>query len=231
MQNQRDSLSLNSIFGMMTLTVAFMSLFVGCSSAPKKLKIAQMTVKEAYESQKPIKIRNSRADGRPEWTKKTVYEKDGNIYFSGGFLNGSDYSVTVRCANAEALKVVTQSISEFIRAEFSEYVKGSNAGTDGVDRYVGDGIASFSDNLHLQGIRQTEIYYEEIFNPAVNRLMFNIWVRLEMTNVDYMKAKVDVLRNLRAKFSKTGKVEAKEKAERLLEQLKKKVEKEADYGA
>ena len=231
MKKQRDRLSLNSILGMIVLFWAITGLFAGCSSSPKRVKVDRETVKEAYELQKPIEISNSIKDGRPEWTKKTVYEKDGNIYFSGGFLNGSDYSVTVRCANAEALKVVTQSISEFIRAEFSEYVKGSNTGTDGVDRYVGDGIASFSGNLHLQGIRQAEIYYEEIFNPAVNRPMFNIWVRLEMTNVDYMKAKVDVLRNLRAKFSKTGEVEAKEKAERLLEQLKKKVEREADYGA
>jgi hypothetical protein len=63
---------------------------------------------------------------RTDWTTKTVFQKDGNIYFTGGFLNGSDYSMSIRCANAEALKVATQSISQYIRGTFSTYTLGKN---------------------------------------------------------------------------------------------------------
>jgi hypothetical protein len=149
-----------------------------------------------------------------------VFENDGKVYFSGGFLNGSDYSVTIRCANSEALKVALQGISQFIRAEFSSYVQGSNTDAEAVDRYVEDGIAMFSKNIHVQGLRQTEIYYEEMFSAALLQPSYNVWVRIEMDKADYLKAKADVLRKLRDEFAKTGQVEAKDKAEKLIEELK-----------
>ena len=54
---------------------------------------------------------------------------------------------------------------------------------------------------------------------------------LDMGKADYLKAKADVLRKLRDKFLSEGQVEAKEKAEKLLDKLKRDVEKEAGYGA
>ena len=212
-QRVRFGLNLNSVVSVLIFAFISASFLIGCSSTPKRVKMARESVKEAYELQKPIIVQTSKEDKRPLWIKKTVYEEDGNIYFSGGFLNGSDYSVTVRCANAEALKVATQSISQFIRAEFSEYVQGSNTGGGGVDRFVEDGIATFVDNLHVQGVRQAEVYYEEVFSASVMRPTFNIWVRLEIGKADYLKAKADVLRKLRDRFSKAGESEAKEKAE------------------
>ena len=194
--------------------------FSGCSSSTKRVRGAQDSILEAYEIQKPIEVRTSEEDSRPNWTKKTVFENDGKVYFSGGFLNGSDYSVTIRCANSEALKVALQGISQFIRAEFSSYVQGSNTDAEAVDRYVEDGIAMFSKNIHVQGLRQTEIYYEEMFSAALLQPSYNVWVRLEMGKADYLKAKADVLRKLRDEFAKTGQVEAKDKAEKLLEELK-----------
>jgi hypothetical protein len=222
MENQgvRFNLNLNHVVYVLVFAFISASYFNGCSSTPKGVKVARQAVLEAYELQKPIMVQTSKGDKRPAWTKKTVYEENGNVYFSGGFLNGSDYSVTVRCANAEALKVATQSISQFIRAEFSEYVQGSNTGGGGVDRYVEDGIATFVDNLHVQGVRQAEVYYEEVFSASVMQPTFNIWVRLEIGKADYLKAKADILRKLRDRFSEAGESEAKEKAERLLEDLK-----------
>ena len=92
-------------------------------------------------TRKPIVVQTCRQDKRPEWTKKMVFKESGNFYFSGGFLDGSDYSVTIRCANTEALKVAAQSISQFIRAEFSSYSQGSNTGASGVERFVEDSAA------------------------------------------------------------------------------------------
>jgi hypothetical protein len=160
-------------------------------------------------------------DDRPEWTQNTVFENNGKIYFTGGFTDGADYAATIRCANAEALKSAVQAISQFIRAEFSEYVQGSNSATgEGIDRYFSDGIATFSENIHVQGIRQTEIYYEKMFSPTLMQSTYNVFVKLEMSKADYLHAKAEVLRKLRDRFKDEGEIEAKEKAEKLLQDLK-----------
>ena len=99
--------------------------------------------------------------GRPDWTRLTAFQKDGHVYFAGGFLNGTDYPLSIRCANAEALKVATQSISQYIRSVFSMYSQGANTGSAGIERFVEDGIATLVNNLHLQGIRQKEVYFEK----------------------------------------------------------------------
>ncbi|MBW2589108.1 MAG: hypothetical protein JRD71_00050 [Deltaproteobacteria bacterium] len=220
MQNQRINLTLNQIF----LPIILSGLIAGCSSKPK---FEHKAAKEAYELQKPIIVKTSNIDDRPEWTKKSSFEKDSNIYFTGGFLNGSDYSASIRCANAEALKLAAQSISQFIRVEFTDYVQGPNTGASGIDRYIEDGIAAFVDKLHLQGVKQKEIYYEQEYSSQLMRSTYNVFVKLEISIADYLKAKADMLENLRDNFSKQGQIEAKQKAEKLLEDLKKEISNEA----
>ncbi len=157
----------------------------------------------------------------PDWViRDTYYEENGMMYFTGGFLSGSDYSLTVRTANAEALKTAAQAIGEFIRVEFSEYTQGSNMHGD-VDRYISDGIAVFIDRIKVHGVKQKEIYYEELFSPRDMQPAYNIFVKLELPMVDYIQAKAEMLRRLRDKFRKEGNTEAKEKAQKLLEELKK----------
>jgi hypothetical protein len=181
----------------------------------------QAEMQETYELQKPVLIRTSEDDKRPKWTHNTVFEEAGKVYFTGGFLNGADYAVTIRCANAEALKNLVQAISLYIRAEFSEYVQGSNSAYDhGIERFVEDGIATFAENVHVQGIKQVALYYEELFSPALMQLSYNVYVKLEMSKADYLKAKADILRHLRDRFQSKGEIEAKEKAENLLQELK-----------
>jgi len=203
------------------------TLFSGCSGSQKNISQAPAALKDAYEAQRPYVVATSEDDKRPSWVKETVSEKDGQVRFSGGFLNGSDYAVSIRCANAEALKVAAQGISQFIRAEFSSYVQGSNTGSGGVDRYVSDGIATFVDNLHVQGVRQAEIYYEEVMSPAVMQPTYNVWVRLEMSKADFLLAKSAALQKLRDRFARAGEVAAKEKAEKLLLDLQRELREEA----
>jgi hypothetical protein len=204
------------------LFLLFITLVIfGCSSTPKAVKHAQQEVKVAYEIQKPVVVRTSKEDGRPDWTKRSSYADDKNIYFTGGFLNGADYPLTVRCSNAEAIKVACQSISQFIRAEFSGYIQGSNQSGEGLDRYVNVGIATFTKALHVQGIRQVDIYYEQLFSPAIEKPAYNIWVKLEMSKLDYIHVKAEALKKLKSEFAKGGEVEAKEKAKQLLDDLKK----------
>jgi len=84
---------------------------------------------------------------RPDWTHQTTFQKDGYIYFTGGFLNGTDYSLSIRCANAEALKLAVQSISQYVRSVFVMFSQGANSGSMGIDRFVEDGIATLVNNL------------------------------------------------------------------------------------
>jgi hypothetical protein len=103
-------------------------------------------------------------------------------------------------------------------------VQGSNtAYGGGIDRYVSDGIATFSENIHAQGIKQAELYYEEMFSPQAMQPSYNVFVQLEMSKADYLHAKAEVLRKLRDKFNSEGQVEAKKKADKLLEDLKNEV--------
>jgi len=234
MQYERDKLSLKSNLGKGVLVLKLISVtlivffVVGCGGS-KNVKRVRQAVQEAYEIQKPIQVQTSLDDKRPEWTKKTSFETDeGMVYFTGGFQNGSDYSVTIRCANAEALKSVAQALGQFIRSEFSSFVQGPNTGADGVERYVEDGIATFTRSIHVQGVHQNEVYYEEVFSPSVMQPTFNAWVKIQMSKADFMKAKADVLRRLRDDFSHAGETEAKEKAEELLKELKREAE---SYGA
>jgi hypothetical protein len=105
-------------------------------------------------------------------------------------------------------------------------VQGSNSDAGNIERYVEDGIATFTKNLHVQGIKQKELYWEEMLNPGAVQSTYNVWVMLEMDKADYIRAKADVLKSLRDKFAAAGQTEAKEKAEKLLEDLKEEVRRE-----
>jgi hypothetical protein len=166
---------------------------------------------------------------RPDWTHRTTFEKDSYIYFTGGFLNGADYPLSIRCANAEALKVATQSISQYIRSVFSMYSQGINTGSSGIERFVEDGIATLVNNLHLQGIRQKEVYFEKAQSNQ-GRSTYDVFVMLEISQQDYVKAKTAVLERLKDQLETIGETEAKEKAEKLLEELKKGVDKKSQKG-
>jgi hypothetical protein len=74
---------------------------------------------------------------------------------------------------------------------------------------------------------QKEVYYEEMFSAQIMQPTFNAWVKLEMSKADYLKAKADALKRLRDRFSKEGRIEAKEKAERLLDELKEGIRRDA----
>jgi hypothetical protein len=224
MQTQSVWFGQNSVVGKGMLFIGIILfiilVFNGCG-ASRVVKMYQAEMKETYELQKPVLVRTSDDDKRPKWTHNTVFEKAGKVYFTGGFVDGSDYAVTIRCANAEALKNLVQAISLYIRAEFSEYVQGSNSTYGpGIERFVEDGIATFAENVHVQGIKQVELYYEEMFSPALMQPSYNVYVKLEMSKADYLKAKADILINLRDRFQSKGEIEAKEKAENLLQELK-----------
>jgi hypothetical protein len=196
MRNQIDTLSLNSKFWPIVILV-ILSTFVFSA----KDGLSQET-QNSY---------------RPDWTFQTTFQENGKIYFTGGFMNGADYSLSIRCANAEAIKIAAQSISTYIRSVFSLYTHGTNSNDDGIERYVEDGIATLTNNLHVQGLRQKQVYHEAVTNGG--RPSYNAFVLLEITDEDYKNAKIGVLQSLKEDFEKVHHTEAKQKAEQLLEEL------------
>ena len=88
---------------------------------------------------------------------------------------------------------------------------------DGIERYVEDGIATLVNNLHVQGLRQKQVYHEEVASGG--RPSYNVFVLLEMTTDDYKNAKIGVLQSLKDDFEKVHHTEAKQKAEQLLQEL------------
>ena len=196
-------------------------VLVGCGGAAKKEHVSvSRQIPSSYAVQKPIVVQTSKEDSRPSWTKKSVYMDEGNIYFSGGFLNGADYPLTVRCANAEALKVVVGAVSQWIRAEFASHAQGSNKAGEGIERYVEDGIATFTKALYFQGIKQAELYYEEVAYPGRTNTGYNVFVQLQMDKSDYVRAKAEAISRMKDEFDKAGQIEAKKKAEMILNSLK-----------
>ena len=196
MRNQIDALSLNSKFW----PVVFMVIF----------PIIVFSAKDSL-SQEPKK------SARPDWTYQTTFQENGNIYFTGGFMNGADYSLSIRCANAEAVKIAAKSISTYIRSVFSIYTHGTNSNDDGIERYVEDGIATLTNNLHVQGLRQKQVYHEAVTSGG--RPSYNVFVLMEITDEDYKNAKISVVRSLKDDFEEVQHTEAKQKAEQLLEEL------------
>ena len=226
MQNQILNLSLKSTnlraFGLMILLSVVVP--TGCATSkraclPSVENVVQQTVGQ-YEMQRPIVMRTSEDtdSNRPEWTKVSCREGEKVIAFTSAFFGGSDLALSTRAANAEALKNLAQSIGQFIRVEFSSFAEGSNSGGE-VDRWMSDGISVFVSSLRLTGIRQTKVYWEELISPELTP-MYNAFVILEISKHDYILAKADALKSLRERFKKEKDLPAKEKAERLLEELK-----------
>jgi hypothetical protein len=241
MQNQGDRLGINlnsdalsflSLSWFLPLAILCSLLLLtwttsGCSSASKNVKAARAAAREAYELQKPVVMQTSEEDERPEWTtKETFKEENGKLTYSGGVIGGADYVVTLRLAKAEATKNLLESIQIKVLSEFSTAIHGNNRNQNDVGQYVTDAVAWMVENLRLGGIKQREIYYEEAFNRMSQMVEYNVWVRLEISRADYVKAKTDAAQKLLDKAIREKDQEAKEKALELLERLRQ----EADTG-
>jgi hypothetical protein len=97
---------------------------IGCLGKSKAVKLHEEAAILAHEYQKPIMIRTSENDNRPKWTHIAVSEGSGKVYFSGAFTDGSDYALSIRCANSEALKTCIQAISQYIGLNLLHMFKG-----------------------------------------------------------------------------------------------------------
>ena len=207
---KRDGLRLWALaLGVITLTF-------GCASS----KIAEQ--KEALiEVHKPVIVEKTGQDNRPEWTTKETYiEKDGELIYTGGIIGGADYALTLRLAKSEATKNLLESIQIKARAEFSSAIHGQNRADTDLGRYVTDAVAWTVDNLKIGGMRQREIYYEQIFDPISQSFKYNAWVQLQISRSDYLKAKTAATEKLLDKAIREKDQEAKEDALKLLEKLR-----------
>ena len=135
-------------------------------------------------------------------------------------MGGADYTLTLRLARAEATKNLLESIQIKARSEFSSAMQGNNRNQSDIGRYVTDTVAWTVDNIKVRGIRQREIYYEQIFDPASQGFKYNAWVQLEISKADYAKAKVNAAQKLLDKSIREKDEEAKKKGFEVLEKLR-----------
>jgi len=188
----------------------------GCGAGNISKKKASL-----IEVHKPVVIEKTGQNKRPNWTsERPSFEDNNGIHFTGGYMGGADYALTLRLAKSEATKNLLESIEIKARAEFSSAIHGKNRGEGDLGRYVTDAVAWTVDNLRIGGIRQDRIYYEQVFDPISQSFKYNAWVKLEISKADYLKAKTDSTQKLLDKAIREKDEEAKEKALELLEKLR-----------
>jgi hypothetical protein len=151
----------------MVLGLVLAFLPIGCSAG----KVAKRNASQ-IEARQPVVIEKTGKDKRPIWTsEQPFYEDRGALLFTGGYLGGADYALSLRLAKAEAMKNLLESIELKVRAEFSTAMHGQNSDDHDLGRYVTDGVAWTVDNLRIRGIKQNTTYYERIFvTTQVDRL-------------------------------------------------------------
>ena len=190
-------------------------LSIGCSAGKavkEKSAMAELHI--------PLVIEKSGEDQRPEWTSQRPYSEDETtLFFSGGYMGGADYVLTLRLAKAEATKNLLESVEIKARSEFSSAIHGQNRADQDIGRYVTDAVAWTVENLRVAGVKQNRIYYEQVFDPMSQALRYNFWVQLGISKADYAKAKVTAAQRLLDKAVKENDEEAKKKAMELLEKL------------
>jgi hypothetical protein len=200
-----------------TLSMILVPILIisGCGGS----KVVKQTQAMA-ELSRPVVIEKTGTTQRPEWTNRTTFYDDGQVFrFTGGVMGGSDYALTLRLAKSEAIKNLLESVEIKARSEFSSVMHG-NYGNDDIGRYVTDAVAWTVDNLRIGGIKQRDIYYEQTFDPDTHRNRYNAWVSLEISKADYIKAKTTAVERLLKKAISEQDAEAKEKALELLERLR-----------
>ena len=198
-----------------TFFIGFFLIASGCGGS----KIKKQTWKLA-ELQKPVILEKTGSAKRSKWTNNPAFfEDDNGFHFIGGIMGGADYSLTIRMAKAEAIKNMLESVEIKARSEFGSVMHGSNRNDSDIGRYVTDAVAWTIDNIKIGGIRQREVYYEQIFDPANQSFKYNAWVQLQILQSDYLKAKLDAAEKLLDKAIREKDDEAKQKAMELLRKL------------
>ena len=185
-------------------------------SANVKAQNVEIQKEKARNNEKVSSIKRV----RPEWTSKGPFFEDGKcLYFTGGYLGGADYVLTLRLAKSEAIKSLLESIELKARVEFSTVLHGLNADKGDLGRYVTDAVGWIIDNLKVRGIRQNLMYYEQVKNPESDGLQYNAWVQLAISKEDYRQARLTAAKNIVTKTERKEDNEAKAKALELLEKL------------
>jgi hypothetical protein len=218
-KNYREVLMMKTRKGFKLVPLVFCIGFLpfGCAAG----KVAQQK-ENLIEVQRPVLVVKTGQDNRPEWTtKQTFIQEDGNLIYTGGIMGGADYALTLRLAKGEATKNLLESIQIKARGEFSSVIHGQNRAENDLGRYVTDAVAWTVDNIKIGGIRQKEVYYEQIFDPGNQAFKYNAWVQLQISQSDYLKAKRNAAEKLLDKAVREKNEEAKRKAKELLRELQK----------
>jgi len=173
------------------------------------------------EIRKPVLAEKSGEDNRPEWTsERPFFEDDKGLHYTGGYMGGADYALSLRIAKGEAIKNLLESVQIKAGAEFSNALQGQNRDDTDIGRYVTDAVAWIVDNLKIQGITQQTIYYEQVFDPMSQSFKYNAWDQVQISKMDYLQAKINAAKKMVDKTLQEKDLEAEAKARELLERLR-----------
>jgi hypothetical protein len=218
-KNYKEVLMMKTRKGFKLVPLVFCIGFLpfGCAAG----KVAQQK-ENLIEVQRPVVVVKTGQDNRPEWTTKlTFIEEDGNFIYTGGVMGGADYALTLRLAKSEATKNLLESVQIKAREEFSSVIHGQNRAENDLGRYITDAVAWTVDNIKIGGVRQREVYYEQIFDPGNQAFKYNAWVQLQISQSDYLKAKLNAAEKILTKAIREKNEAAKQKAVELLRELRK----------
>ncbi len=203
----------------MILAVVMLTILSACGGSVQKKAMKEN--RAVIESAKPVMVTKTGSDNRPSWCNESRFqETDTGFLFSGGFMGGADYALTLRLAKGEATKNLLESVEIKARSEFSSAFHGANRKSADTGRYVTDAVAWTVENLRVQGIREREIYFEQVFDPMRQAFLYNAWVKLEIPRGDYLRAKVAASERLVEKTTQEKDHEAREKALEMLNTLR-----------
>ncbi len=180
----------------------FSVLFVlfSCASGPQ---IGKMKVVEESGS-------------KPGWVKtdKDFFEKKGDFYFRGVVTDRKDLGYAKREAKAEAIKNIAEKVNTRVRTEFKEATQGSNVSDEGLSLFTSDAIAWVADNLNIQGIAPSNVYWQRVekVTPEGVKYSYNVYVLCQIPKADYEKARNMAIKALLKKYANAGQQDAKKAA-------------------
>jgi len=191
---------------LLSLFSLFLILF-SCASGPE---IGKMKVVEESSS-------------KPGWVKsgKDFFEKKGDFYFRGVVTDRKDLAYAKREAKAEAIKNIAEKVNTRVRTEFNEATQGSNVSEEGLSIFTSDAISWVADNLNIQGISPSNVYWQRVekATPEGYKYSYNVYVLCQIPKTDYEKARNMAIKVLLKKYSDAGQQNAKKAAEEVQSRL------------
>lgn len=127
----------------------------------------------------------------PGWIEVPFEEKKDRFFFKGEASGVHDSALGLRQAKAHAVQNMIEAIRIRARSEFSEAIRGVNASSRSIGRYLDSVVAWTSDNIQVTGIEPDAEYREKVLVRTAGGVeyRYNCSVRVGIAREDYLQAR------------------------------------------